>query len=204
MYKQEFILRLKSNSALDMATRYYREDKNPLPLDDVFFNVLMAVLRSARPSSVQRDKEEIFASNYLCPCCLRQREREPEVWPRDAKEIRLDSVNVLECERHQVRFHKAEMTIGHLSVDQFLEMPMNVEEQIEKDKSWLVNSWEVEWRSTNLLGRGGFGAVYKGVWRQQDVAVKRMLAPEMHKEEDAWRQFVAECDIMGYALPSTE
>lgn len=30
------------------------------------------------------------------------------------------------------------------------------------------------WNPNNILGRGGFGVVYKGDWRHTDVAIKRL------------------------------
>lgn len=32
------------------------------------------------------------------------------------------------------------------------------------------------WNPNNILGRGGFGVVYKGNWRHTDVAIKRLIA----------------------------
>ena len=40
------------------------------------------------------------------------------------------------------------------------------------------------WDIKNKIGQGGYGTVYKGVWRYQEVAIKRIRRKEGASEED--------------------
>jgi hypothetical protein len=58
--------------------------------------------------------------------------------------------------------------------------------------SWIIDYEELEIQE--VIGTGGFGEVYKGLWRGTEVAVKKMKSDEMTEEEV--RCFMDEIQMM--------
>uniref|UniRef100_A0A7R9Z8R5 Protein kinase domain-containing protein n=1 Tax=Chlamydomonas euryale TaxID=1486919 RepID=A0A7R9Z8R5_9CHLO len=51
-----------------------------------------------------------------------------------------------------------------------------------------MSGGESAWEVTGTLGKGGFGVVYKGVWRGLDVAIKRIIFQMMEGGDESERQ----------------
>jgi len=66
--------------------------------------------------------------------------------------------------------------------------------------SWTIKYDEIEIQSE--LGRGGYGVVFQGIWRKQQVAVKQLLNANLLSEED-FNNFFAEARIMAELRPHT-
>jgi len=63
-------------------------------------------------------------------------------------------------------------------------------------RPWLIREKEIQLETK--LGGGAFGIVYKGKWRNQDVAVKKMLGTFSKQQFEA---FLAEAEIMSKLRP---
>ncbi|KAL6060152.1 Tyrosine-protein kinase jak2 [Balamuthia mandrillaris] len=65
---------------------------------------------------------------------------------------------------------------------------------LELGFSWEIPFEELEFK--NEIGRGAFGVVWKGIWRDSDVAIKRL-------QESNWKEFAVELEIMQKLRPHT-
>jgi len=64
---------------------------------------------------------------------------------------------------------------------------------IARDKIWRVDYQEV--KKSKLIGKGRFGKVYKGVWREKEVAVK-VLIEKKELKDTVIKEFISEVSIM--------
>jgi len=66
-----------------------------------------------------------------------------------------------------------------------------------KDNDWVIPSKELKFGAE--LGRGAYGIVYKGEWRREDVAIKKLIMTELtDKQLD---EFKAEVNLMKKLRP---
>lgn len=75
---------------------------------------------------------------------------------------------------------------------------LRTENKNKKEDLQISTSFKIDYNTLTLgknLGQGGFGVVFQGTWRHNDVAIKQLLIDDL--SSDASKEFETEVQVMG-------